>query len=247
MISMNAWVSVLGGTMAYSLGLCHLAVKLYCLPLILVFETMSAHTERCKAEPRKQLCTAGVCWGNRSCDRESCRACQGWQQLADLWCYSSWWHSDTGIALCVYVPALCDILIWVSHSVSVFMYLLYVMTFRYRYCTLCLCTCSVWHFDLGITLCLCVYVPAVCDDIQIQVSPSVCVFMYLLCVTFRYRCYTVYLGSCSVWLHSDTGITLCVYVPALHGDIQIQVSLSVCVFMYLLYVTFRYRYHTLCI
>ena len=130
---MNAWVSVLGGTMAYSLGLCLLAVKLYCLSLILLFETMSALTERRKAEPRKQLCTAGVCGGNGSCDRESCRACQGWQQFADLWRYSSWWHSDTGIALCVYVPALCDILIWVSHSVSVFMSLLYVTTFIYSY------------------------------------------------------------------------------------------------------------------
>ena len=75
--------------MAYSLGLCRLAVKLYCLSLILLFETMSAHTERCKAEPRKQLCTAGVCGGNGSCDCEPCRACQGWQQFADLWRYSS--------------------------------------------------------------------------------------------------------------------------------------------------------------
>ena len=246
MIGMNAWVSVLGGTMAYSLGLCHLAVKLYCLPLILVFETMSAHTERCKAEPWKQLCTAGVCWGNRSCDRESCRACQGWQQLADLWCYSSWWHSDTGIALCVYVPALCDILIWVSHSVSVFMYVLYVTTFRYRYhpLSVSLCTCSVWHSDIGVTLCI--WVPALCDYIQIQVSHSV--FMYLLyMVTFRYRYHSlsVSLCTCSMW-HSDTGITLCVfryllcvttfrykyhtlciYVPALHDDIQIQASHSV--------------------
>ena len=246
MIGMNAWVSVLGGTMAYSLGLCHLAVKLYCLPLILVFETMSAHTERCKAEPWKQLCTAGVCWGNRSCDRESCRACQGWQQLADLWCYSSWWHSDTGIALCVYVPALCDILIWVSHSVSVFMYLLYVTTFRYRYhpLSVSLCTCSVWHSDIGVTLCI--WVPALCGYIQIQVSHSV--FMYLLyMVTFRYRYHSlsVSLCTCSMW-HSDTGITLCVfryllcvttfrykyhtlciYVPALHDDIQIQASHSV--------------------
>ena len=246
MIGMNAWVSVLGGTMAYSLGLCHLAVKLYCLPLILVFETMSAHTERCKAEPWKQLCTAGVCWGNRSCDRESCRACQGWQQLADLWCYSSWWHSDTGIALCVYVPALCDILIWVSHSVSVFMYVLYVTTFRYRYhpLSVSLCTCSVWHSDISVILCI--WVPALCDYIQIQVSHSV--FMYLLyMVTFRYRYHSlsVSLCTCSMW-HSDTGITLCVfryllcvttfrykyhtlciYVPALHDDIQIQASHSV--------------------
>ena len=132
-----------------TLGLCHLAVKLYCLPLILLFETMSARTERRKAEPWKQLCTAGICWGNGTCDCESCRACQGWQQLADLWRYSSWRHSDTGIALwhfdlgitlclCVYVPAVRDdIQIQVSASVCVFMYLLCVI-FRYRYRTLCI-------------------------------------------------------------------------------------------------------------
>ena len=250
MIGMNAWVSVLGGTMAYSLGLCHLAVKLYCLPLILVFETMSAHTERCKAEPWKQLCTAGVCWGNRSCDRESCRACQGWQQLADLWCYSSWWHSDTGIALCVYVPALCDILIWVSHSVSVFWH----SDTGIALCVYVPALCDIliwvshsvsvfWHSDTGIALC--VYVPALCD-ILIWVSHSVSVFMYVLYVTtFRYRYHplSVSLCTCSVW-HSDIGVTLCIWVPALCDYIQIQVSHSV--FMYLLYmVTFRYRYHSL--